>query len=177
MGKKDLQAFINTKKQNAVDEEKIDWEKHKDEWLQSLNEIYDQIESWLNDLKDSAISFEYKNKEINEEHIGIYNANNMIIKIASEQILLKPIGTLLIGSKGRIDMKGKNGIIKFVLVPKQSCGPSIKLDIAVDDKPKPNEKKEEPEWVWKISTPPPAIKYIELDSDSFSDAVLEVIGG
>lgn len=178
MGKKDLRAFINAKKQNAVDEEKIDWGKHKDEWLQSLNKIYGQIESWLNDLEDSdVISFGYKNKEINEEHIGIYNANNMIIKIASEQILLEPIGTLLIGAKGRIDMKGKNGIIKFVLVPKQSGGPSIKVDIAVGDKPKPEEKKEEPEWVWKISTPPPAIKYIELDSDSFSDAVLEVIGG
>ena len=179
MGKKDLQAFINAKKQNAVDEVKLDWSKKRDEWLQSLNEIYTQFESWLNDFEDSdVISFNYKKKEINEEHIGLYSANKMIITIASEQILLEPIGTLLIGAKGRIDMKGKNGTIKFVLVPKQSDGPSIKVDITTGDKFKPEEKKEvQIEWGWKIATPPPSIKYIELDSDSFSDALLEVIGG
>ena len=177
MGKKDLQAFINAKKQNAKNEEQIDWEKERDEWLQFLNKIYCQIESWLNDFEDSdVISLEYENKEMNEEHIGIYNTNKMIIKIASEQILLEPIGTLLIGAKGRIDMKGKNGTIKIVLVPKQSGGPSIKVDIATGDEPKPEEKVPI-EWVWKIATPPPSIKYIELDNDSFSDALLEVIGG
>ena len=179
MGNIDFQAFITAKKQNALDEVKIYWGKKRDEWLQSLNEIYAQFKNWLNNFEDSdVISLEYKNKEINEEHIGIYSANKMIITIASEQILLEPIGTLLIGAKGRIDMKGKNGTIKFVLVPKQSGGPSIKVDIATGDEPKPEEKKGvQIEWEWKIATPPPSIKYIELDSDSFSDALLEVIGG
>lgn len=179
MGQQNLQAFINAKKQNAVNEVKLDWSKEKDDWLKSLDEIYIQFETWLNAFENSdVISYERKEKEINEEHIGLYNAEKMIITIASEQILLEPIGTLLIGAKGRIDMKGKNGIIKFVLVPKQSNGPSIKVDIVTGDKSKLEEKKEaQIEWEWKIATPPPSIKYIELDSDSFSDALLEVIGG
>ena len=177
MGKKDLQAFINAKKRDAEVEEQIDWGKRRDEWLQSLNEIYGQIQNWLNDFEENdVISLEYKNKEINEEHIGIYNTSKMIIKIASEQILLDPIGTLLIGAKGRIDMKGKNGTIKIVLVPEHSGSPSIKIDIASGDEPKPEEKVPV-KWAWKIATPPPSVKYIELDNDSFSDALLEVIGG
>lgn len=179
MGQQNLLAFINAKKQNAVDEVKLDWSKRRDNWLKSLDEIHVQFENWLNVFKNSnVVSYKYEKKEINEEHIGLYNANKMIITIASEQILLEPIGTLLIGASGRIDMKGKNGTIKFVLVPKQSNGPSIKFDIVTGDKPKLEEKKEaQIEWEWKIATPPPSIKYIELDSDSFSDALLEVIGG
>ena len=41
---------------------------------------------------------------------------------------------------------------------------------------KVNEGNGQEEMVWKIATSPPSIKYIDLDSDSFSDALLEVIG-
>ncbi len=71
-------------------------------------------------------------------------------------------------------MKGKTGIIKVLLVPGETSGPSIKVDITVGDDAK---KEVEKEWTWKIATHPPAIKYIELDNDSFSDALLETIGG
>lgn len=180
MGKKDLQAFINAKKLTAEDDKKIDWNKMKDEWLAHLKELYIQIEGWLKVFENNdVISFEYKRLNLNEEHIGIYESSSMIIKIASEQVLLEPIGTLLIGAKGRVDMKGKSGITKIVLVPKEARGPSIKVDIKVGDEAKKAEEKIEvvKEWTWKIATPPPAIMYIDLDNDSFSDALLGVIGG
>lgn len=178
MGKQDLQAFINAKKKKASKDD-INWDKKRDEWLHLIKELYDNIEVWLSELEDNdAVSWEYKNKEIIEEYIGIYETKKMIIRIAYEQVSLEPIGTLLIGSKGRIDMVGKNGTIKLVLVPQSATGPSIKVEIDVDGEGEKVKDEELPtKWIWKIATPPPSIQYIKLNSDSFSDALLEVVGG
>ena len=183
MGKKDLQAFIAAKKKSEKTKE-INWDKRKEDWISKLNELYSDIESWLNDLEQEqdVVSIKYIDKEINEEHIGIYTARKMILRIADEQVVLDPVGTLLIGAAGRVDMKGKNGQVKLVLVPASSTGVAIKVQImekgeAEGDIQQVKKDKDSEEMVWKIATPPPSIKYIELDSDSFSDALLEVIGG
>lgn len=178
MGKKDLQAFINTKKKKT-EEANVNWDKKRDDWLDLLKELYNNIEVWLGELEDNdVVSYKYKNIKINEEYIGIYKTKKMIINIANEQISLEPIGTLLIGSKGRIDMTGKNGTVKLVLTPKNSAEPSIKVKFEIDGEDKKVKDKDMPvEWVWKIATPPPSIQYIRLNSDSFSDALLEVVGG
>ena len=181
MGKKDLQEFIAAKKKNEKTKE-IDWAQKKDEWLEKLNKLYTEIESWLNDLEQDVVSIKYIDKEINEEYIGMYTARKMILRIADEQVVLEPVGTLLIGAAGRVDMIGKNGKVKFVLVPESSKGVQIKVTIKAEGKPEKGAKEDEQntikeDWVWKIATPPPSIKYVEIDSDSFSDALLEVIGG
>ncbi len=178
MGKQDLQAFINAKKQMANEEITTDWEQIKTEWLKNLEELYKSIDSWLKEFDNNdAIKINYSDTELNEENIGIYNAKKMIIKISDEQISLEPIGTLLIGAKGRVDMKGKSGKINILLVSEESKSPSIKVNISVGDE-KEEEKTSIPKkWTWKLATRPPAMKYIELDGDSFSDALLEAIGG
>ena len=118
MGKKDLQAFIAAKKKIEKTKE-IDWGKKKDNWLEKLNKLYEDIESWLNDLEQDVVSIEYVDKDINEEHIGMYTAKKMTLRIADEQVVLDPVGTLLIGAAGRVDMIGKNGKVKFVVLPVQ----------------------------------------------------------
>ena len=75
----------------------------------------------------------------------------------------------------------ENGQVKLVLVPASSTGVQIKVQIEQGGKSeeeiqKSKEDNGQEEMVWKIATPPPSIKYIELDADSFSDALLEVIG-
>jgi hypothetical protein len=180
MGKKDLQAFIAAKKKSEKTKE-IDWAKKKEDWLTKLNKLYADIESWLKDLEQDVVSIKYIDKEINEEHIGMYKIRKMILRIADEQVVLDPVGTLLIGAAGRVDMTGKNGQVKLVLVPASSTGVQIKVQIKEEGESEGEIKKVkegngQEEMVWKIATPPPSIKYIELDSDSFSDALLEVIG-
>jgi len=180
MGKKDLQAFIAAKKKSEKTKE-IDWAKKKDDWLEKLNKLYTNIESWLNDLEQDVVSIKYTDKEINEEHIGMYSARKMVLRIADEQVVLDPVGTLLIGAAGRVDMIGKNGKVKFVLVPESSKGIQIKVTVKAEVEPEKRDEEDKQDtikedWVWKIATPPPSIKYIEIDSDSFSDALLEVIG-
>ena len=79
------------------------------------------------------VSINYVDKEINEEYIGIYNARKMILRIADEQVVLDPVGTLLIGAAGRVDMTGKNGQVKLVLVPASATGSQIRVQTKIDE--------------------------------------------
>jgi hypothetical protein len=84
----------------------------------------------------------------------------------------------LIGSKGRVDVEGPSGKAALALVDKNAVGlrPVIRISIV-----EPKEKRQ-PEvessrkivWVWKIATPPPAVKYIELSAESFYELIMEV---
>jgi len=163
MGKKELQEFIKTKKE-SFERKKVDWIEIKKIWLKKLDELYENIETWFQDLKDAGdISINYSDINLNEENLGIYTAKKMIITIYNEQVVLEPVGAILIGAKGRVDMSGKNGKVKIVLAPKHSKAPSIKMSVPV-------------ETSWKLAKRLPDMTYEELNSDSFSDAVREVIG-
>ena len=78
-----------------------------------------------------------------------------------------------------MDLIGANGKVKFVLVDKTSSRPRIKVTVWVsgDKPPEEAEEKKEIEWGWKIATPPPRIQYIDLEQDTFLDALMEVVGG
>ncbi|CAN2049160.1 conserved hypothetical protein [Candidatus Magnetomoraceae bacterium gMMP-1] len=171
MGKKDLDQFIEKKSKIKKEFKEIDWENKKNEWLEYLHQFYEKVKNWLKDYKDKGvIDYDFVPTDIYEENIGQYKAEKMVLNITNEQIVFEPIGTILIGAKGRIDMKGKNGIVKFVLVNKKAKGTSAKISISNDA-----ESEKEREWQWKIATPPPSIKYIDLDNDTFSDCILDLI--
>jgi hypothetical protein len=104
---------------------------------------------------------------LNEEYLGNYETKKRHLKIASQEVVFIPIGTRLFGSKGRIDMEGSAGKVKFLLTDKNSTIPSAKIQIC----------EENVDWVWKIATPPPTIQLLELNEESFFDALMEVING
>lgn len=179
MSKKDFNTFIEKQRKKDVEEVNIDWGKKKDEWLDSLKQLYEIIDGFLSEYaKSGDLVIEKKEKSIHEELIGEYMASTLILKIKGEEVIFDPIGTNLIGSKGRVDMKGNAGIVKFVLVNKDAAAPKIKFTILVSGEPEKEEQEGEVAgWSWKISTPPPRIKYIELDEESFFDSLMEVING
>jgi hypothetical protein len=76
--------------------------------------------------------------------------------------------------------------VKFVLVPENNNVPKIETAIlsTEEDKKKWKEKQDkitkknnEANKIWKIATPLPNIKYINLDEETFFDALMEVING
>ncbi len=123
---------------------------------------------WLSDyIKQGKIQVTRQKITLNKDNIGSYCTEKLILKLANKEVSLTPIGTVLIGSKGRIDMNSSAGEVKFVLVEKDSKGISTQNPDASKESVNPPE--------WKISTSPPLIKFIELNEDSFSDALMEVL--
>lgn len=180
MSKLTFQQFLkdNSFKKQQEEEEKFNPEKEKAEWLAFIDSFYKKIEAWLAPFienKDMTIS--YVQKTITEEEIGSYSVNNMNLNFAGQHLTFEPIGTLLIGTKGRIDLNGPKGVIKFILVDKDST--ELKIKITVNQSVETTtETDKTPKWTWKIIEHAPSkIKYIDLTEENFFDALMELVNG
>jgi hypothetical protein len=107
-GRRDFDDFVKRQQPTAAETKPIDWAKQRDEWLQHLRQLYDQIETFLAEyLESGEIKRDYRDITLNEENIGSYKARQMVLNIGRQEITLTPIGTLLIGAKGRVDVVGR----------------------------------------------------------------------
>jgi hypothetical protein len=170
-------AFV--KKQQA-ESAAVDWARERDDWLQRLDQLYKLIEALLREYTDAGqIKLNYRDVALDEAGIGSYTARQMIIAIGIQEITLTPIGTLLIGTKGRVDVVGPVGHTRFMLVDKNASRPTVRITVGVQDRPASSaaEPPKQREWTWKIVTAPPRIEYIELKRESLFRALLEVANG
>ena len=119
MSLKDLEDFLN---EDSTAEGSFNWEKEKKEWLKAVDEFYRSITAWLKPLTDkpnSNLKLSFEKMILSEEDIGDYEINKMMIVIKGHRVELEPVGTNLIGAKGRIDMTGTYGMVRFLLVDKR----------------------------------------------------------
>ncbi len=170
MGKKDFDEFLKEDRAVADLEPRVDWTKRRDEWLEYLGEFYRQVEEFLSEYVASGdVSTEYQDKYINEELVGRYPAQSLHFHIRGRDVILDPVGTNLIGARGRVDMTGPAGTVRFVLIGWDVIRVRARPEIGAEAETKM------PKWVWKIATPPPGITYLDLNAESFLDALMEVI--
>lgn len=174
--------FVRRQKELAAEaaaEIPFDPKKELDDWLGRLNSLYSQIQEFLKEYIDAgSITTEIGNIELNEEFSGPYDAPTMVIRVGLQEIKLIPIGTMLIGSKGRVDVVGRSGTSRLILVNKNVASANQLVSVTiVDPKNPPQAKRAAPqqiEWVWKIATRPPTMTFIELNKESFLEVLLEV---
>jgi hypothetical protein len=182
MPKTDFDEFV--KRQQAEKKEAaFNWDSQRDEWLNYLNALYAQIESFLKSyLSAGEAQCEYRDWPLNEENIGSYTARQMILKIGRKEVTFTPVGTLLIGMKGRVDVLGPAGTARLALLDKKatSARSLIKVTVSVVGKgkappsPPSTSQPRQPEWVWKIVSRPPEIKFTDLTQDAFFEMILAV---
>jgi hypothetical protein len=183
MDRKDFDEFVKRQQGGtSVAAVEIDWEKERAEWLTRLDRLYSKIESFLRKYVSSGqIRYEYRTIELNEENIGSYAAKQMVLRIGRQEVNLVPIGTLLVGSKGRVDVKGPAGRAQMVLVDRRVSDPRSLIQVRVGVGGKlptpPSKRAREIEWEWKIVTRPPERRFIEITQQSFFDLIMEVANG
>lgn len=140
-----FEEFLKKQKEN---EKKVNWVKRKNDWTQAIESFYDEIEKWLITFKkQNLIDIQKKTIELVEEYIGHYHTNRLDIYIGNDIINLTPKGTLIIGSYGRIDMRGPKG--DYIIV--------------------------QPEWnQWKFAIRTPELEMWDMTEDSFKDALQKI---
>ncbi|HZK91834.1 MAG TPA: hypothetical protein VFC56_16960 [Stellaceae bacterium] len=181
MSKKEFSEFISRQKP-PVEEQPIDWRLEKEEWLRYLDDLYKLIENFLKEYTDRGqITVTYSDIELIEENIGRYTARAMMLAFGTNRLTLTPIGTLLIGTKGRVDLSGPKGTVRLILADKNSTGIKIVVrshvlghgDMAAES-PAPEEMRK-PDWEWKVVvTNAPQLRYQSLTQEAFFDALMEV---
>jgi hypothetical protein len=154
----------------------IDLETEKNLWLEKLDALYDLVERSLAPyLKPGSIRLNFRTIDLYEDQLGNYQVPSLDISVGRAIVKLNPIGTFLIGVRGRVDMNGPRGTARFVIAPSGSPTPTFPTAVPFLNR-SPDAGLSEA-WVWKISTPPPRITYIDLTEESFREALMGVVDG
>jgi hypothetical protein len=177
MSKKDFEALLN-KHEKVKKESALDWATKKQEWLYFLQQFYNEVEQWLKPyVAQKKLKYDYHEMSLTEEYLETYTVKAMNIHFAGQQVKIEPIGTLVIGTKGRIDMEGARGTVQFLLADRESKGIGMKVSIGSESK-KENQGRKEPNWTWKIVLKEPRrIAYEEFNEENFFNALMEIING
>jgi hypothetical protein len=175
MGKDTLLEYIN-KKNEKLREEKFDVEKEKKEWLNELKILFEKIEGFISEIGTEKIEYEMNDINLNEEFFHSYQVQKMDLIISDVQVSIKPIARFVIGAAGRVDIIGPNATAKLVLVSEGAKEPEFKVDENIPNEAMETEKGPAKKRNWKIVSTKPKIHYVELNVDTFSDVLLEIIG-
>lgn len=146
----DLRARKEKERENAVD-----WEKLRSEWIVDVSDLISKVQQWLAPgVVDELVNIEQVPARISEEHLGTYAAPALRIEMAGgDVVLFEPVGALIIGAMGRIDL---------------SCGPKRATILRT----KPGE------WKFKASLVPTGRSgpgYIDVTEETFTEALRELI--
>jgi hypothetical protein len=182
MANKAFDEFVSRQLETETETASINWGKERDEWLAQLDRLYSKVEVFLSKyVRSKQIRYEYRPVELNEENIGSYSAKQMVLRIGRQEVDLVPIGTLLIGSKGRVDVRGPAGRAQLLLVNSKVSDPRSLIHVTVGVGGKlpsvPRKPTREIEWEWKIVTRPPERRFIEITRQTFFDLIMEVANG
>ena len=182
MAEQDFSEFITRK--TAPDQSEsgrvIDWTKRREDWLQELDALYARMEDHLKPYTQAGeIQIERTRIQLTEDHLGSYEADKLTFKIGREKIMAKPIGTLLIGARGRVDLSGPLKTLKIVLLAEG--GPVLTTRIehgdVSEESSRPMVRGNVEEAGWYIETPPPESVVVAFGEHSFRHAIMEVSDG
>jgi hypothetical protein len=181
MSKSEFDAFVQ---QQQTDPEKVadfDPKQQLQEWYDYLDLLYKKITVFMERyVNANTASIAYDLITLTEDFSGSYSIRRMLLKIGRSTITFTPIGTMLIGSKGRVDVQGPHGGARLTLINKKvsHARQLVSVRVSRPGDPPPAlptvEDVRKIEWEWKIMTPPPEMRFIELTDEAFFNMILTV---
>lgn len=96
--------FLSHEKEKE-EQQQVKWQEVKNEWVQTLEAFMNDIRKWLSKQEeDGVVQIKREEIEIREDHLGSYQAPQLRIFIGTSEVKIQPIGRLIIGAIGRIDI-------------------------------------------------------------------------
>ena len=178
MSRTDFDDFVKRKRALREDAA-VDRDKQLADWREYLDVLYTEIKSFLKKyIDDGTAKIEFRPIELNEEFSGPYEATQMLLHISTSIITFRPVGTMLIGTKGRVDVQGSRGGARLSLIDRKvtEARQLVRVTVSINGEPPPpaEVKPYKIDWVWKIITPPPEMKFLDLNEDNFFDMILGI---
>lgn len=119
MSNAQFEEFLKRKQRQEGLGKIIDWEKRLAIWDDKVKFLIMQINNWLLPYKEQRLlDTQNSGHHIHEEvmgKFGHYETVKMTITIGSNAVSLTPIGMVILGGLGRMDIEGPLGKIKMVL--------------------------------------------------------------
>jgi hypothetical protein len=156
----------------------FDWQKELSDYTGNVESLYRQVTDYLGEyLVDGRVKLSYDKVEIVEESYGSYSINRLLVDIGHQRVFLEPIGTMLIGSKGRVDLIGPIKRIPILLIRKsvKSVNDMVHVSIGLggDLPASPPASPQDAVWVWKLRSNKNTYAFEDLDKENFLAAIIE----
>lgn len=171
--RKSFADFV-TEKPVENSQKKFDPERQIQQWQNYLETLYTTIEEFLKEFIEAGQA-EFKRKPLpfQEESLGAYVADSGVLRVGQYKYILQPKGTMLIGSKGRVDIIGPKGTRFVALIT--GDGPKVTVTVSTGDSPVLAQKAESrPEWRWAIISERPPYKYTDFTKENFEELLMEL---
>ena len=106
-----IEEFLRKKKGTTSSSEAFrhKWEERKDRYILEVNRLFQQIEEWIDKLKESGpVNYRYgKPTLIYGESVDPYEVPVLEVFLADQLVVFRPVGTKILGGVGRVDIFGK----------------------------------------------------------------------
>lgn len=145
-------------------------------YKQRVEDLYSLItDNWLHDNIE-LISITRESVTIREEMLGEYDVDSLIITIDEKKIILKPYGTILIGTRGRVDISCGPRSGMFILTGENVTSPRAHIVVTINGE-KPRKRKEEDpgKEVWKFVNRTGMMQYVSLDKKTFQQILMSLM--
>jgi hypothetical protein len=85
------------------------------EWLGTLNVLLQNIQTWLAEVEQKKlVRITRGSTRLTEETLGTYTAPFLTITFDKKNVKITPVGSVIIGADGRVDMESSNGTYIFL---------------------------------------------------------------
>ena len=109
----DFIDFLKTKQDEVKQQESLNKQRVED-WLHALTAFYQQVRGWL-ELATNQGLLEIVQDSIYVDELGGYLAPRLCINVGADEVFLEPVGTVIIGAQGRVDMIVNGTVRVFIL--------------------------------------------------------------
>lgn len=123
---KDFESFVREAVKEDEGHQKFDAQKEINIWTRKLDElIHIARQSRDSFIADGTLGFAIEPFPMREEQLGAYEAKRVRIVLGSKVAELKPVGSMMVGARGRVDLIGRKGVARIVLAPADTIGFSV----------------------------------------------------
>jgi hypothetical protein len=169
-----LDDLLKTAAGKQTAENLIDRKNQIQKWNQEIQKLYTQVEQWLkSSIQKKYVTVEKKPIVLEEENLGKYNVESLEIHIGKGKIIFEPIGMLIIGARGRIDVTGPYGRKEMLLLLGDNETPGVRVTIHIPGQTSETIKEEisppPKELIWKLAIKNPNLKVVPLSESIFEE--------
>lgn len=177
MGKK-FDDFVTKLDEEAKKEKKgLNPQERIDLFTLSVYGLYNDIDNWLKDgIERGKIQTGVVPITITEEALGSYSIEEKWIQIGNARLTLQPIGTILIGTRARVDMTYKDRSVMIIIAGENITSPSDMISIRVNGE-RERKEKDPGKSIWKYVKKNNRMSYVSLNKETFEGIIMSLING
>lgn len=116
--------FLSKKKSvSEAHSNKPYWEARRRQWLPAVQELYGNIQKWLQpSVNQGMVTIKRTQMRIEEPYLGSYEVERLELQVGDETVYIEPQGVVIANVLEEVVMRGEAGLAKLWLLPASDTG-------------------------------------------------------